>query len=85
MEEKLIYTTYDSFEAEQIIAALASGGIPAYKREQGAGQYVSIFLGRNSLQAVDIIIPAAAEEKAVEILKETGFLQEDVAGDMETE
>ena len=48
LEEKLIYTTYDSFEAEQIIAALASGGIPAYKREKGAGQYVSIFLGRNS-------------------------------------
>ncbi len=75
-EELLIYTTYDSFEADRIIAALKSCEIPAYKREHGAGQYLSIYMGANTTQSIDIIIPEQAEEKAVELLMDMGLIEE---------
>ena len=76
MDELLIYTTYDSFEANRIVAALGTYGIPAFKREKGAGQYISIITGLNTTQPIDIYIPKDAEERAVEILEDMGLLQE---------
>ena len=75
-EERLIYTTYDSFEADQVIAMLKSNGIPAYKREHGAGQYLSLFMGMNTTQCIDIIIPSQAEQKAAELLVDMGLMEE---------
>lgn len=75
MEELLIYTTYDSFEADRIIAALGSEGIPAFKREKGAGQYLSIIMGVNTTQPIDIYIPKTAEKKAVDLLEDMGLLE----------
>ena len=83
MDELLIYTTYDSFEANKVIAALGSADIPAFKREKGAGQYLSIFMGMNTTQPIDIYIPKEAEERAVLILEEMGLLQVDEEEDVE--
>ena len=74
--ETTLFTTYNSFEADQIIAALKDNNIPAYKREAGAGQYLNILLGVNTTQAIDIIIPEKAEGRAKEILEDIGFLGE---------
>ena len=75
MEELTIFTTYDSFEADQIIATLQDADIPAYKRETGAGQYMKIVYGMNSTQAIDIVIPASAEDAAVDILADMGLIE----------
>lgn len=75
MEELTIFTTYDSFEADRIIAALQDADIPAYKRESGAGQYMKIIFGMNNTQATDIIVPASAEEAAVDILADMGLIE----------
>lgn len=77
MDELLIFTTYDSFEADRIIAALGSSGIPAFKREKGAGQYLSIIMGVNRIQPIDIYIPESAQEQAVTILMQMGLITEE--------
>ena len=74
-EELLLYTTYDSFEAERILAMLRSNDIPAFKREHGAGQYLNIIMGMNTTQSIDIIVPAAAEEAAAGLLAEMGIFE----------
>ena len=38
--EVKIYTTFDSFDADQVIATLASYDIPSVKRIKGSGQYI---------------------------------------------
>ena len=81
MDELLIFTTYDSFEADRIVAALASSGVPAFKHEKGAGQYLSIIMGVNRIQPIDIYIPKKAEEKANLILTEMGLLTDESIAD----
>ena len=71
-----IYTTYDSFEADKVIALLKSEGIPSYKREHGAGQYLSIILGTNTTQVIDIIIPEKSMDRAMQILENAGIISE---------
>ena len=71
-----IYTTYDSFEADKVVALLKSEGIPSYKREHGAGQYLSIILGTNTTQAIDIIIPEKPMDRAIQILENVGIISE---------
>ncbi|MBQ9305652.1 DUF2007 domain-containing protein [Butyrivibrio sp.] len=73
-EELSIYTTYDSFEADKVIALFKSEGIPSYKREHGAGQYLSIILGTNTTQAIEIVIPESSEEKARQLLETSGII-----------
>lgn len=75
MDELLIYTTYDSLEADRIIVTLESVGIPAFKREKGAGQYLSIIMGVNTTQPINIYVPREAKEQAVLILEEMGLLK----------
>ena len=72
-QELLLYTTFDSFEADRILAALESNGIPAYKREHGAGQYLNILMGKNTTQEIDIIIPDTAAEQAADLLSDMGI------------
>ena len=71
-----IYTTFDSFDADQVIATLAVYGIPSVKRMKGSGQYIGILMGHLTTQEVDIYVAEEAAGKAVDILTDTGFLQE---------
>ena len=76
MEELIIFTTYNSFEADQIIAAFHDANIPAYKREHGAGQFMNITMGVSRVAPIDIIIPSDAEEAAADILVNMGLIEE---------
>lgn len=74
MEEKIIFKTYNSFEADQILASFQDAGIPAYKREHGIGQLVEIAAGMSRTSLIEIIIPEEAEDAADEILINMGLL-----------
>ena len=74
--EVKIYTTFDSFDADQVIATLEYYDIPAVKRVKGSGQYVGIIVGRMTTHEIDVYVAEEAVEKAVDILTETGFLGE---------
>ena len=73
MEEITIFTTYDSFEADRIRAALESEKIPSYKRSHGAGDYLGVYFGRTNINEIEIVIPAEAEEKASAVLEGIGI------------
>ena len=75
-EELAIYTTFDSFQADCIVALLESVDIPAYKKMSGAGQVLSVIFGASTTQSIDIIIPSEAEELAVNTLIEAGYMTE---------
>ena len=72
--EVSIYNTFDSFEADSVVALLKGEGIPSYKREHGAGQYLSILFGANTTQNIEIIIPEDCEDRALHALEGAGFL-----------
>ena len=74
--EVKIYTTFDSFEADQVIATLASYDIPSVKRIKGSEQYIGILMGHMTTHEVDVFVPGEAVDRAVDILTRTGFLQE---------
>ena len=76
LSEVKIYTTFDSFEADQVAATLEYYGIPSYKKVKGSGQYIGIIMGHMTTHQIDIYVPAEAADRAVDILTETGFLQE---------
>ncbi len=75
MDEKIVFKTYNSLEADLILAAFQEAGIPAYKREHGIGQLVEIAAGMSHTSLIDIIIPEEAEEEADEILMNMGLLE----------
>lgn len=72
-----IYTTFDSFDADQVIATLEYYEIPTVKRVKGSGQYVGILMGHMTTHEINVYVPEEAAEKAVGILTETGFLREE--------
>ena len=74
--EVKIFTTFDSFEADQVIATLEYYEIPSVKRIKGSGQYIGILMGHMTTHEIDVYVPGEAADKAVDILIETGFLQE---------
>lgn len=76
-EEIIIYTTYDSFEADCIVALFESNKIPVYKKMNGSGEFLSIVFGASTTQSIDLIIPAEAEDMAVDLLIGAGYLTED--------
>lgn len=71
-----IYTTFDSFDADQVISTLAYYDIPSVKRVKGSGQYIGILMGHMTTHEIDVYVPDEAVDRAIEILTETGFLQE---------
>ena len=75
MEERIIFKTYNSFEADQIIAALDDAGIPSYKREHGIGQLAEIAAGVSRFSLIEIIIPEEAEDAAEGILERMGYFE----------
>ena len=72
-----LFTTFDSFEADQVAATLEYYGIPSYKRVKGSGQYIGIIMGHMTTHEIDIYVPEEAAEKAADILIEAGFLKEE--------
>lgn len=74
--EVQIFTTFDSFEADQVIATLEYYDIPSVKRVKGSGQYIGILMGHMTTHEIDVYVPREAVEKAADVLTETGFLQE---------
>ena len=64
-EEVKIYTTFDSFEADQVISTLAYYDIPTVN-----------LMGHMTTHEINIFVPDEAVDKAVDILTETGFLEE---------
>lgn len=75
-EEIKIYTTFDSFDADQVISTLAYYDIPSVKRVEGSGQYIGILMGHMTTHEIDVYVPDEAVDKAIEILTETGFLKD---------
>ena len=84
-EEVKIYTTFDSFEADQVISTLAYYqvistlayyDIPTVKRVEGSGQYIGILMGHMTTHEINIFVPDEAVDQAIEILTKTGFLEE---------
>lgn len=73
--ELTIFNTYDSFEADSVVALLREEEIPSYKREHGAGQYLSILFGTNTTQSIEIVIPEECEGRALEALEGAGFIE----------
>ena len=69
-EEVKIYTTFDSFEADQVISTLAYYDIPTVKRVEGSGQYIGILMGHMTTHEINIFVPDEAVDKAIEILTE---------------
>ena len=67
-EEVKIYTTFDSFEADQVISTLAYYDIPTVN--------IGILMGHMTTHEINIFVPDEAVDKAVDILTETGFLEE---------
>lgn len=76
-EDTKIYTTFDSFEADQIAATLEYYGIPSYKRVKGSGQYIGIIMGHMTTHEINIYVPEEAAGEAADILTEAGFLREE--------
>jgi type III secretory pathway lipoprotein EscJ len=74
--EVRIFTTFDSFEADQVIATLEYYDIPSVKRVKGSGQYIGILMGHMTTHEIDVYVAEEAVDRAVDILTETGFLQE---------
>ncbi len=71
-----IYTTFDSFNADQVIATLEYYDIPSVKRIKGSGQYIGILMGHMTMHEINIYVAEEAVDRAVDILTETGFLKE---------
>ena len=69
---KCIYTTYNSFEAAQVVAAFEDAGIPAYIKEDGSGQFVRILAGVSN-SATRIYVPEASADAALDILTDMGL------------
>ena len=80
-EDVKIYTTFDSFEADQVIATLEYYDIPSYKRVAGSGQYIGILMGHMTTHEISIFVSEKAAEEAVDILTQAGFLREEPESD----
>jgi hypothetical protein len=66
-EPVVVYTAANSLEAEVIASRLAAEGIPCWQRGESLGHAYGLTLG--PLAQVDILVPAALEEKARAILE----------------
>ncbi len=77
MEDIIIFTTMDSFDADQVAIALKDADIPCYMKKAGAGSYLGVVFGRSMVENIDVYIPAEAEEKAREVLADMGYGETD--------
>lgn len=62
-------TARTSFEADLLESKLRAEGIPAMKRYEGAGNYLEITFGLNSVYPIELYVPEQALEQAKELIK----------------
>lgn len=77
LSEVKIYTTFDSFEADQVAATLEYYGTPSYKKVKGSGQYIGIIMGHMTTHEISIYVPEEVAAEAADILTEAVFLREE--------
>ncbi|MDR2356209.1 MAG: hypothetical protein LBE16_08450 [Clostridiales Family XIII bacterium] len=51
-------TATDSMEADILESKLRGEGVPSERRWKGAGNFLEIFMGANSICPIDIYVPA---------------------------
>jgi hypothetical protein len=57
-------TVTGSMEADILESKLRGEGIPSERRWKGAGNFLEIFMGANSVCPIDIYVPASSFEDA---------------------
>ena len=68
MKPVKVYSCAKRFQADMIIEALKSEGIPAYSQSDGSGEYMEIYMG-TSLFGEDIYVDESDAARAEEIIK----------------
>jgi hypothetical protein len=61
-------TANDSMEADIFESKLRGEGIPCERRWKGAGNFLEIFMGTNTICPVDIYVPAESLEDAQNVI-----------------
>lgn len=62
-------TVSSVFEADMLISMLAAEGIPALRKQIGAGNYVEIVMGAGTVCEIEIYVPEEALSDARNIYK----------------
>ena len=75
-------TATDSMEADILESKLRGEGIPSERRHRGAGKFLEIFMGANSICPVDLYVPAESLADARNIIIPFP-LAEDEGGEIE--
>lgn len=73
---KKIFVAEDNLQAEMILEALRSVGIPAYKKDADGRGFLNTY-GANSLCGEEIYIPAEEKKQAEEVLENMGLKAEE--------
>lgn len=68
MKPVKVYSCAKRFQADMIIEALKSEGIPAYSQSDGSGEYMEIYMG-TSLFGENIYVDENDARKAEEIIR----------------
>lgn len=74
MEEKEVFSSNDEFLIMQACTILKENGIPYIRKDDGAGSYINVTYGQNTILEKKIIVSDADFEKARELIS---FLNEE--------
>ena len=77
MEEIKLFVTQDSLKADMLMEALKGQGIPCYRKDMGAGQLLTIYMGMFTNSGISVYIPESALEQAKEIMDTLGLESEE--------
>lgn len=61
-------TAADSLQADILESKLRGEGIPCIRKYEGAGNYVEIFTGINTVSGIDLYVPAEQLEDAKNVI-----------------
>ena len=61
-------TASDNFQADILESKLRGEGIPCIRKYEGAGNYVEIFTGINTVNGIDLYVPEEKLEDAKNII-----------------
>ncbi len=73
--EELLFVTSDSLKAQLVTEALKEQGIPCYRKDLGAGQFLNIYFGMFTNSGIEIYVPSSALEAAREVLEGIGLAE----------
>lgn len=68
MKPVKVWSCGDRIQADMIIEALNSEGIPAYSQSEGSGDYMNIYMG-NSVFGEKIFVDEKDQNRAAQIIK----------------